>query len=60
MAKTYAPRLPTTRGHFVQISNFEIYYEEYGAGKPLLLLHGFGGCSQNWHPFTTGSQSIID
>ncbi|WP_407150245.1 alpha/beta fold hydrolase [Bradyrhizobium sp. ORS 86] len=21
-------------------------------GKPLVLLHGFGGCVQNWHPFT--------
>lgn len=28
-----------------------MYYEEHGVGKPLLLLHGFGGCSQNWHPF---------
>lgn len=36
----------------MQINNMEIYYEEYGSGKPLLLLHGFGGCSQNWHPFT--------
>ena len=52
MPKTYAPKLTTTRGHSVQIRNIEIYYEEYGAGRPLLLLHGFGGCSQNWHPFT--------
>lgn len=52
MTKTFAPKLTTTRGHFVQISDIEMYYEEYGAGKPLLLLHGFGGCSQNWHPFT--------
>ena len=29
-----------------------MYYEEYGVGKPLVLLHGFGGCAQNWHPFT--------
>lgn len=28
-----------------------MYYEEYGTGKPLVLLHGFGGCGQNWHPF---------
>lgn len=28
-----------------------MYYEEYGAGKPLVLLHGFGGCAQNWYPF---------
>jgi pimeloyl-ACP methyl ester carboxylesterase len=52
MAKTYAPKVTTTRGHTVQIGNIELYYEEYGVGKPLLLLHGFGGCSQNWHPFT--------
>jgi pimeloyl-ACP methyl ester carboxylesterase len=52
MAKTYAPKITTTRGYSVQISNIEMYYEEYGVGKPLLLLHGFGGCSQNWHPFT--------
>jgi len=29
----------------------EMYYEESGAGKPLVLLHGFGGCTQNWSPF---------
>jgi pimeloyl-ACP methyl ester carboxylesterase len=40
------------RGHSVQINDVEIYYEEFGTGEPLLLLHGFGGCSQNWHPFT--------
>jgi len=28
-----------------------MYYEEYGVGEPLVLLHGFGGCAQNWHPF---------
>ncbi len=31
-----------------------MYYEEYGVGKPLVLLHGFGGCVQNWYPFTSG------
>jgi pimeloyl-ACP methyl ester carboxylesterase len=53
MKTTYAPEQATPRGHTVQINNMEMYYEEYGAGKPLLLLHGFGGCTQNWHPFTT-------
>jgi pimeloyl-ACP methyl ester carboxylesterase len=28
-----------------------LQYEEYGVGKPLLLLHGFGGCTQNRLPF---------
>jgi pimeloyl-ACP methyl ester carboxylesterase len=52
MPTKYAPKQTTTRGHTVQINNLELYYEEFGAGKPLVLLHGFGGCTQNWHPFT--------
>jgi len=51
MKVTYAPKQTTVRGHIVQINNIEMYYEEYGAGEPLVLLHGFGGCSQNWLPF---------
>lgn len=52
MKTKYAPKQTSTRGHTVQVNNIEMYYEEYGAGKPLVLLHGFGGCTQNWHPFT--------
>ncbi len=52
MKKTYAPKQTTPLGHTVQVNNIEMYYEEHGAGSPLLLLHGFGGCTQNWHPFT--------
>ena len=52
MTTTYAPKQTGTRGHTVQINDIEMYYEEYGIGKPLVLLHGFGGCAQNWHPFT--------
>jgi pimeloyl-ACP methyl ester carboxylesterase len=51
MKTTYAPKQTTARGHTVQINNIEMYYEEYGAGEPLVLLHGFGGCSRNWLPF---------
>jgi pimeloyl-ACP methyl ester carboxylesterase len=51
MKTTCAPKQTTARGHTVQINNIEMYYEEYGAGEPLVLLHGFGGCSQNWLPF---------
>jgi pimeloyl-ACP methyl ester carboxylesterase len=54
MANTYAPKRTTINGYTVQINNIEMYYEEYGAGKPLILLHGFGGCTQNWHPFIAG------
>jgi pimeloyl-ACP methyl ester carboxylesterase len=52
MTSTYTTKQTTTPGHTVKINNLEIYYEEYGVGKPLVLLHGFGGCSQNWHSFT--------
>jgi pimeloyl-ACP methyl ester carboxylesterase len=51
MTKTYAPKQPTATGHSVQINDIEMYCEEYGSGKPLVLLHGFGGCTQNWQPF---------
>lgn len=51
MTKTYAPKQTTISGHYIQIRNIDMYYEEYGVGKPLVLLHGFGGCAQNWHPF---------
>jgi pimeloyl-ACP methyl ester carboxylesterase len=44
--------MTATRGKTVHLNDIEMYYEEYGAGKPLVLLHGFGGCGQNWHPFT--------
>ncbi|WP_320053614.1 alpha/beta hydrolase [uncultured Acetobacteroides sp.] len=53
MESKYAPRQITACGHTVRINNIEMYYEEYGVGNPLVLLHGFGGCSQNWHPFTS-------
>jgi pimeloyl-ACP methyl ester carboxylesterase len=52
MTTKYAPKQTGPNGHIVQIRDIEMYYEEYGAGKPLLLLHGFGGCTQNWRPFT--------
>lgn len=51
MTTRYAPKQTSTRGHTVQINEIELYYEEYGVGKPLVLLHGFGGCTQNWQPF---------
>jgi pimeloyl-ACP methyl ester carboxylesterase len=32
----------------VRLNDVEIYYETEGAGDPLLLLHGGGGCQENW------------
>ena len=38
-------------GRTVRVNDIEMYYEERGAGEPLVLLHGFGGCARNWQPF---------
>lgn len=35
-------------GHHVQANGLEIYYEEYGGGEPLLLLHGGTLSSRSW------------
>lgn len=51
MTTPYVSERATARGHTVQVNNIEMYYEEYGVGEPLVLLHGFGGCTHNWNPF---------
>jgi len=35
-------------GNYVQTNGVKIYYETYGSGEPLLLLHGFLGSHVNW------------
>jgi pimeloyl-ACP methyl ester carboxylesterase len=52
VATPYVSKQTTPAGHVVRVNDMEMYYEEYGVGKPLVLFHGFGGCGQNWHPFT--------
>ena len=32
----------------VRVNGVELNYEVQGSGEPLLLIHGFGGCSANW------------
>lgn len=51
MKSSLAPKTSLALGQTVRLNNLEIYYEEHGNGSPLVLLHGFGGCTQNWHPF---------
>lgn len=51
MPNSSATMPPTAHGQSVLVNNLELYYEEIGAGEPLLLLHGFGGCRQTWYPF---------
>lgn len=51
MKATFDPGRTARRSHTVQLNRIEMHCEECGAGKPLVLLHGFGGCGQNWSPF---------
>lgn len=36
---------------YVQINDINMYYEAYGNGEPLILLHGGLGDSSGWKPF---------
>lgn len=38
-------------GHLASVNGIQMYYEDYGQGSPLVLLHGFGGSSLDWKPF---------
>lgn len=43
---------PVSRnGKFSNVNGAKIYYEEYGQGEPLILLHGFGRTASDWQPF---------
>jgi pimeloyl-ACP methyl ester carboxylesterase len=38
-------------GQTVRLNDIEMHYRTLGSGEPLLLLHGFGGCGDDWQPF---------
>src|ERR1035441_10550855 len=38
----------TLVGKYANVNDIKVYYEIYGAGEPLLLLHGNGGSIQNF------------
>ena len=40
----------TQQGIYVQVNGLNMYYEEYGSGKPLILLHGGTLTSNMWQP----------
>ena len=53
-AASFATSLPQVQippeGRFAAVNGMRMYYEEYGQGEPLVLLHGFFGSSGAWKP----------
>lgn len=41
----------SAQGHIVLANDVQIYYESYGEGPPLVLLHGFFRSTQVWEPY---------
>lgn len=38
-------------GHYANVNGVRLYYETYGSGEPLVLLHGFTMSHTMWEPF---------
>lgn len=49
-------------GHFIKTRGFNIYYETYGTGEPLLIIHGNGGSINDFLyqiPYFSKSYKVI-
>ena len=46
--------MPAMKTGTAKINGFEMYYQQDGHGEPLVLLHGFTGCSDDWFHLLTG------
>ena len=44
-------KLVTANGQYVRVNDLTVYYETYGAGEPLVLLHGGTATSRMWEKF---------
>lgn len=48
-AQTQTDSIPPSQpGFFTSFDSTKIYYERFGSGKPVLLVHGFTGNSSSW------------
>ena len=49
-------------GHYIKNRGFNMYYETYGTGSPLLIIHGNGGSIGNFMyqiPYFSKSHKVI-
>ncbi|HUS16694.1 MAG TPA: alpha/beta hydrolase [Chloroflexia bacterium] len=45
---------PAAPGQYIRANDLDIYYEEQGAGPPLLLIHGGALAGASWAPYLAG------
>lgn len=64
--KKAAPEIPygnnAAKGRYFATGGIKLYYEIYGKGKPLLLIHGNGGSIRDWRfqiPFFSKQYQVI-
>jgi len=46
---------------FIQVNGRQIHYEKFGAGKPIVLVHGFAGSTYTWRhviPLLSGTFTV--
>ena len=48
---TQSDAIPTQQDQFVEANGLNMYYQEYGSGQPLILIHGGTVTSNMWQPF---------
>jgi pimeloyl-ACP methyl ester carboxylesterase len=48
---TRSDGIPTQQDRFVEVNGLNMYYQEYGSGRPLILIHGGVYASNMWKPF---------
>ena len=57
---TYSFSQVPTKREMVTLNGSDIYYEVYGKGDPLFLLHGFTQSSKSWLPFVADYASEFE
>jgi len=48
---TRSDGIAAQQGQFVEANGLNMYYQEYGSGRPLILIHGGVYASNMWQPF---------
>ena len=46
-------------GTYIEANGLRVYYEVYGEGEPLLLIHGGTATSQSWVSYVRLSPSTV-